>query len=78
MKLIRGVLTVLAFASITSYGVTGRVQDQDTAEAKARRAMIGKMAPPLAVNQWINSNGKALSLEKLHGKVVVLDFFTFW
>jgi len=40
--------------------------------------MIGKMAPDLAVGQWINSDGKALSLKSLRGKVVVLDFFAFW
>ena len=78
MDRLRGFLTVLALVSVTSSGVTRAVQDQDTTEAKARKAMIGKMAPELVVDQWINSGGKALSLKSLRGKVVVLDFFTFW
>lgn len=78
MDTLRGFLTVLALVSVTSAGVARTVQDQDTAQAKARKAMVGKMAPELAVDQWINSGGKALSLKSLRGKVVVLDFFTFW
>ncbi|MBS1718296.1 MAG: hypothetical protein JSS72_11250 [Armatimonadetes bacterium] len=78
MQITRGISVVLAFALLASYGVTARAQDENTPEAKARKAMVGKMAPALAVDQWVNSGGKPLSLESLRGKVVVLDFFTFW
>ena len=39
---------------------------------------IGKSAPPLAVSDWTNTNGSELSLSKLQGKVVVLDFWAYW
>jgi len=74
----RGILTLLGIAVVASSGFTVPAQDQTTPKAKARQAMIGKMAPELAVNQWIHTDGKALSLKNLRGKVVVLDFFTFW
>jgi cytochrome oxidase Cu insertion factor (SCO1/SenC/PrrC family) len=39
---------------------------------------VGKPAPKLSVSNWINAHGKALSLDKLRGKVVVLDFWAYW
>jgi cytochrome oxidase Cu insertion factor (SCO1/SenC/PrrC family) len=78
MQANRGILTLLATAVVASSGLTVPAQDQNTPEAKARKAMIGKMAPELDVNQWIHTDGKDLSLKSLRGKVVVLDFFTFW
>ena len=38
--------------------------------------LIGKVAPKLQVTDWLNS--KELKLDKLRGKVVVLDFWAFW
>lgn len=40
--------------------------------------LVGKAAPALKVTQWLNTGGKALSLDKLKGKVVVIDFWAFW
>lgn len=40
------------------------------------KVMVGKSAPALKVNGW--SNTPALSLAKLKGKVVVLDFWAYW
>jgi len=71
-------LNFLAVIAVALVAVAAHAQDQNTPEARARKAMIGKMAPQLAVGQWINSDGKALSLKSLRGKVVVLDFFTYW
>ena len=78
MKAIPRIVTLVVAAAIASAGTTLRAQNQDTPQAKARTAMIGKMAPELAVNQWVHTNGKVLSLKALRGKLVVLDFFTFW
>jgi len=78
MQAKRRILTFLAVAVAALLAATAFAQDQNTPEAKARRAMIGKTAPDLAVDHWLNSDGKALSLSGLRGKVVVLDFFTYW
>jgi thiol-disulfide isomerase/thioredoxin len=43
--------------------------------AAADTYWIGKPAPELAAGEWINS--KPLSLKGLHGKVVLLEFWTF-
>jgi len=40
--------------------------------------LIGKPAPSLQVNGWINTNGKPLALKSLKGKVVLVDFWAFW
>ena len=77
MQAKRRILTFLAVAVAALLAAAAFAQDQNTPAARARKAMIGKMAPDLAVDQWINS-GKALSLKSLRGKVVVLDFFAFW
>lgn len=42
------------------------------------QSLLGKPAPKLTVGQWLNSGGKPLSLAALKGKVVVLDFWTYW
>lgn len=67
----------LATAFVASFATAGG-QDPNTPEAKARAAMVGKTAPALNVGHWVNTDGKALSLQNLKGKVVVLDFFTYW
>lgn len=41
-----------------------------------QKKMAGKKAPALKLTQWTNS--KELNLEKLKGKVVVLDFWATW
>ena len=43
---------------------------------EALNAMHGKPAPALQLNGWMNT--KALGLEKLKGKIVVLDFWATW
>ena len=57
----------------------------DEANERARRVtewessyqgMIGKPAPPLTVDSWLN--GGPLLLDDLKGKLVVLDFFADW
>ncbi|MDP6904046.1 MAG: TlpA disulfide reductase family protein [Verrucomicrobiota bacterium] len=43
---------------------------------EALNAMQGKPAPALQLNGWMNS--KALDLNKLKGKIIVLDFWATW
>ena len=44
----------------------------------AKDALEGKTPPELAVKDWMNTEGKALKLADLRGKVVVLDFWGVW
>jgi thiol-disulfide isomerase/thioredoxin len=44
----------------------------------AKDALEGKTPPALEVTGWLNTDGKDLSLDKLKGKVVVLDFWGVW
>lgn len=41
-----------------------------------RDPLVGKIAPELAVSEWVN--GKGFALKDLRGKVVVLEFFQLW
>src|SRR5262249_31846365 len=43
---------------------------------KARSALIGQKAAPLAVDTWVN--GSPLTDDDLKGKVVLLDFWAVW
>jgi len=42
------------------------------------QSLVGKPAPKLTTQNWANTSGQGLSLAKLKGKVVVLDFWAFW
>jgi thiol-disulfide isomerase/thioredoxin len=49
------------------------------AEALRRLALLeGHAAPPLSVEGWYNTGGQKLTLNNLHGKVVLLDFWGVW
>jgi thiol-disulfide isomerase/thioredoxin len=39
---------------------------------------VGTKAPDFKLTDWQNSNGKKVTLASLKGKVVVLDFYTYW
>lgn len=41
-------------------------------------SLVGKPAPALKVDHWLNTGGADLSLKKLAGKVVVLDYWAYW
>lgn len=45
---------------------------------EAKNALEGKQAPSLTVDGWMNTDGKAIDLAALKGKVVVLDFWGTW
>jgi cytochrome oxidase Cu insertion factor (SCO1/SenC/PrrC family) len=43
-----------------------------------RAALEGKAPPALQVTDWMNTDGKELTLDSLRGKVVVIDFWGTW
>lgn len=45
---------------------------------KAKDALEGKAPPALQVQDWTNTDGKALKLADFKGKVVVLKFWGVW
>ena len=75
-KLTTTLVLALALGSI------GFGQSSDFAREPANRdkkdPLEGKAPPALRVSNWTNTGGKALSLESLRGKVVVLDFWGTW
>ena len=56
----------------------GRERGRDAERDKAVDALEGKPAPPLQVEGWLNTGGKALDLKSLRGKVILLDFWGVW
>ncbi|MCC6669495.1 MAG: hypothetical protein IT458_00425 [Planctomycetes bacterium] len=48
------------------------------AQRKVKDALEGKAPPALAVQGWLNTDGKELALANLRGKVVLLDFWGVW
>ena len=63
-------------------GTPGLGQADDFARENKNRdkkdPLEGKTAPALQVTDWMNTEGEALTLEALRGKVVVLDFWGTW
>lgn len=53
-------------------------REGSAAQRKKKDPLEGKTAPALSVKDWMNTNGKALKLSELKGKVVVLDFWGVW
>jgi len=75
-----------AFVSLLVLAASGVAQANDlaalgegTPEQRQRLAKLEKNAddpPALTLNDWMN--GDAMTLEKLKGKIVVLDFWATW
>lgn len=71
----------LAVSSFATGSVSAEDKEKFARERKpsnqaAKDALEGKAPPKLMVKNWMNS--KPLSLEKLSGKVVVIDFWGTW
>lgn len=47
-------------------------------QRKQKDPLEGKAPPELQVRDWLNTDGKALTLAGLRGKVVLLDFWGVW
>ncbi|MBM4061157.1 MAG: hypothetical protein FJ265_08690 [Planctomycetes bacterium] len=48
------------------------------AQRQKKDPLEGKAPPALTVTDWRNTDGKALNLAELRGKVVLLDFWGVW
>ncbi|HYO07694.1 MAG TPA: TlpA disulfide reductase family protein [Tepidisphaeraceae bacterium] len=65
-----------AVAAAAPGGVKQDWLEGDAAQRERFKDLEGKPAPPLQVDQW--TNGDAVTLEALRGKVVLLDFWGTW
>ncbi len=76
MKLLRtaGLLVALAASALAS----GDDFKREGKSRQAKDALEGKAPPALQVTDWMNTDGKPMTLESLRGKVVVLDFWGTW
>jgi thiol-disulfide isomerase/thioredoxin/Leucine-rich repeat (LRR) protein len=50
----------------------------DAEERAAKDALEDKPPPPLRLTGWVNTEPDGLDLDKLHGKVVLVDFWGTW
>lgn len=56
----------------------GFPREGSPAQRAKRDSLEGKAPPALQVRDWLNTNGKALSLADLRGNVVLIDFWGIW
>jgi thiol-disulfide isomerase/thioredoxin len=56
----------------------GIFRDGKPEERAEKDALEGHAPPALSVEGWVNTDGKALRLAALRGKVVLLDFWGVW
>jgi len=55
-----------------------RPSEAAKSEIAIKPLAVGMPAPELSCSDWVNLNGKNLSLSALRGKVVLLDFCDFF
>ena len=75
----KNLISLVACAAIALASISLRADAPQLENSKVRELlneMQGKPAPKLALKGWINA--KPMSLEKLKGKIVVLDFWATW
>ncbi len=53
-------------------------REGDPAQRAKKDPLEGKAPPALHVSDWLNTDGKALSLAELRGNVVLIDFWGVW
>ena len=76
MKILMTAGLLLGFAaSAMAAGDDFRREGQNR---QAKDALEGKAPPALQVTDWMNTDGKPVTLKSLRGKVVVLDFWGTW
>lgn len=72
------VLTLSLIACSSAEEFRRERREGDEQRNKAKDALENKEAPALSVTNWQNTEGKALSLADLKGKVVLIDFWGVW
>lgn len=72
------VLTLSLIACSSAEELRRERREGDEQRNKAKDALENKEAPALSVTNWQNTEGKALSLADLKGKVVLIDFWGVW
>lgn len=73
----------LALAMALAFSATGFAQTDDFSRERktgetVKDSLEGKAPPALQVKDWMNTDGKAIDLKALRGKVVILDFWGTW
>jgi len=76
-RLIPALLLLLMMAG-TAAGQEDYRRERGGEKDAAKDALEGKIPPALQVSNWMNTNGSALRLSDLRGKVVILDFWGTW
>lgn len=61
-----------------AFGQDDFKRERTPGNAEAKDKLEGKTPPKLQVEGWVNTDGEAVTLESLRGKVVVLDFWGVW
>ena len=56
----------------------GFPREGSAAQRVKKDALEGKAPPALEVRDWLNTDGKALTLAGLRGNVVLIDFWGVW
>src|ERR1043165_2180705 len=70
------VISTVALAIAGFGGQDGYQRERDGKSDVAKNAVEGKAPPTLVATDWVNT--KPLTWKDLKGKVVVLDFWTYW
>ena len=84
MKLLARTLFVVAVISLMacnkdeSTGAANAKPSSSSALARSEKVTIGEMAPALFVENSLNNEDTVPNLDDLIGKVVVLDYWTYW
>ena len=77
MRSILSLFVLLAIVTAAPAQKDGFKRERTPKNAAGKNALEGKSPPRLRVAKWLNSKER-LSLKKLKGKVVVLDFWGTW
>lgn len=77
-RIFGGIMMALAWTALVAAQGDGFPREGEGEGRAKKDALEGKAPPRLAVESWMNTEGKALDLASLRGKVVVLDFWGTW
>lgn len=78
MNIAKWTMLALLLLSVPVFAADDFVREGDGEKREAKNELEGDAPPKLQVENWVNTDGKALKLSELKGKVVVLDFWGVW